>query len=79
MKCKYKQLLCTTFQNTKFFGLQRNSYEWYIPKGILKRNWMKKHLKEIPAVVVIFYDLDWDDPDWPEKKIECTSRVQSIR
>ncbi|XP_054273779.1 trafficking protein particle complex subunit 11 [Macrosteles quadrilineatus] len=58
---------------------KRNSYEWYIPKGILKRNWMKKHLKEIPAVVVIFYDLDWDDPDWPEKKIECTSRVQSIR
>ncbi|XP_046680192.1 trafficking protein particle complex subunit 11-like [Homalodisca vitripennis] len=58
---------------------KRNSYEWYIPKGILKRNWMKKHLKEVPAVVAIFYDLDWDDPEWPEKKIECTSRVQSIR
>uniref|UniRef100_A0A1B6BYJ1 Trafficking protein particle complex subunit 11 n=1 Tax=Clastoptera arizonana TaxID=38151 RepID=A0A1B6BYJ1_9HEMI len=58
---------------------KRNTYEWYIPKGILKRNWMEKHLKELPAVVVIFYDLDWDDPDWPEKKIECKSRVQSIR
>lgn len=58
---------------------KRNTYEWYIPKGILKRNWMAKHLRELPAVIIIFYDMDWDDPDWPEKKIECTSRVQSIR
>lgn len=58
---------------------KRNSYEWYIPKGILKRNWMRKNLKEVPAVVIIFYDLDWDDAEWPERKIECTSRVQSIR
>ncbi|KAK2581512.1 hypothetical protein KPH14_005173 [Odynerus spinipes] len=58
---------------------QRNSYEWYIPKGILKRNWMNKYLNEIPAVVVVFYDLDWSDPLWNEKKIECASRIQSLR
>ncbi|XP_049939900.1 trafficking protein particle complex subunit 11 isoform X1 [Schistocerca serialis cubense] len=58
---------------------KRNSYDWYIPKGILKRNWMNKHLNELPAVVVVFYELDWDDPHWNEKRIECSSRVQSMR
>ncbi|VEN53813.1 unnamed protein product [Callosobruchus maculatus] len=58
---------------------KRNSYDWYIPKGILKKNWMHKHLHEIPAVMVIFYDLDWNDLQWNEKMIECASRVQSMR
>ncbi|XP_033218517.1 trafficking protein particle complex subunit 11 [Belonocnema kinseyi] len=58
---------------------KRNSYEWYIPKGILKRNWMNKYLNEIPAVVVVFYDLDWNDPMWNEKKMECVSRVHALR
>ncbi|XP_001606110.2 trafficking protein particle complex subunit 11 [Nasonia vitripennis] len=58
---------------------KRNSYEWYIPKGILKRNWMNKYLHEIPAVMVVFYDLDWHDTQWNEKKMECASRVQSLR
>ncbi|KAJ8940840.1 hypothetical protein NQ318_005286 [Aromia moschata] len=40
---------------------------------------MNKHLYEIPAVIVIFYDLDWNDPLWSEKMIECASRVQSMR
>ncbi|KAF5298216.1 hypothetical protein FQA39_LY02640 [Lamprigera yunnana] len=58
---------------------KRNSYEWYIPKGILKKNWMNKHLNEIPAVMAVFYDLDWKDLQWNEKMIECASRVQSIK
>ncbi|CAG9862520.1 unnamed protein product [Phyllotreta striolata] len=58
---------------------RRTSYDWYIPKGILKKNWMNKHLYEIPAVIVIFYDLDWNDPQWNEKMMECASRVQSMR
>lgn len=58
---------------------KRNSYEWYIPKGIWKKNWMNKHLNEVPAVVVVFYELDWIDPQWNEKMIECVSRVQSMR
>lgn len=62
-----------------FLLFQRNSYEWYIPKGILKRNWMDKYANQIPAVVVIFYDLEWDDVFWNEKKLECASRVQSVR
>lgn len=58
---------------------KRNSYEWYIPKGILKKNWIHKRVSLIPAVVVIFYDMDWNDPQWNEKIIECASKVQSIR
>lgn len=61
------------------FSFQRNSYEWYIPKGILKKNWMKKHLTLLPAVVVVFLDLDWDDPQWAEKRLDCTAKVQAIR
>ncbi|RZF39728.1 hypothetical protein LSTR_LSTR011137 [Laodelphax striatellus] len=59
---------------------KRNSYEWYIPKGILKKNWMKKHLTLLPAVVVIFFELDWDDDaHWAEKRSQCTSLVQAVR
>lgn len=58
---------------------KRNSYEWYIPKGILKKNWIQKRVTLIPALVVIFYDMEWNDPQWNEKIIECASRVQSIR
>lgn len=58
---------------------KRNSYEWYIPKGVLKKNWIHKRVSLIPAVVVIFYDMDWNDPQWNEKIIECASKVQSIR
>ncbi|KAK7097409.1 hypothetical protein V1264_004394 [Littorina saxatilis] len=58
---------------------KRTSYEWYIPKGILKTGWMKKHQNEVPAVVVIFFDLDWDDPMWKERQMECSTRVEIVR
>ncbi|WAR03659.1 TPC11-like protein [Mya arenaria] len=57
----------------------RQSYEWYIPKGILKSGWMKKHLGQVPAVVVVFYDLDWDEGMWKEKQMECATRVEIVR
>ncbi|KAF6197969.1 hypothetical protein GE061_007714 [Apolygus lucorum] len=57
----------------------KKSYDQHIPKGILKRGWMHKHLTQVPSVVVVFCDLDWDDPQWEERKIECVSRVQSLR
>ncbi|XP_044173925.1 trafficking protein particle complex subunit 11-like [Acropora millepora] len=58
---------------------KRSTYEWYIPKGILKTKWMHKHLYLTPAVVVMFYELDWDDAQWKEKQTECASKLQSIR
>uniref|UniRef100_A0A3Q2DCW3 Trafficking protein particle complex subunit 11 n=1 Tax=Cyprinodon variegatus TaxID=28743 RepID=A0A3Q2DCW3_CYPVA len=57
---------------------QRTSYEWYIPKGILKTGWMNKHLNLVPALVVLFYELDWDDPQWKEKQSECATRVEIV-
>lgn len=40
---------------------------------------MKKHLESIPALVAVFYDLDWDDPLWNEKVLECKSKLDSLR
>ena len=58
---------------------KRNSYEWYHPKGILKRNWMLKHLHVLPAVIVAFIDMDWNDPQWSEKQLQCAAMLQSIK
>jgi len=58
---------------------KRTSYEWYIPKGIVKTSWMRKHLEQIPAVVVIFFDLDWDENMWKERQMECATRVEIVR
>ncbi|XP_042323158.1 trafficking protein particle complex subunit 11 isoform X2 [Sceloporus undulatus] len=58
---------------------KRTSYEWYIPKGILKTGWMNKHLNMVPALVVVFYELDWDEPQWKEKQSECATRVEIVR
>ncbi|XP_018421175.1 PREDICTED: trafficking protein particle complex subunit 11 [Nanorana parkeri] len=58
---------------------KRTSYEWYIPKGILKTGWMNKHLTLVPALVVVFYELDWDEAQWKEKQLECSTRVEIVR
>ena len=63
----------------KTLHLQRTSYEWYIPKGILKTSWMKKHLELVPSVVVVFFDLDWDEGLWKEKQMECATKVEIVR
>lgn len=58
---------------------KHQSYEWYHPKGILKRNWMLKHLHVLPAVVVLFQDLEWNDPQWSERQLQCASLIQSLK
>ena len=58
---------------------KRNSYEWYHPKGILKRNWMLKHLHVLPAVVVLFQDIEWNDVNWTEKQMQCAATIQSLK
>ena len=40
---------------------------------------MPKHLFQLPAVVVVWMELDWNDPNWNEKKMELSSRVQTVR
>ncbi|CAH8468192.1 unnamed protein product [Heterobilharzia americana] len=58
---------------------QQASYEWFLPRGILKTGWMRKHLEEIPAFVALFYDLDWDEPQWEERSSECAQMVATVR
>jgi tetratricopeptide (TPR) repeat protein len=58
---------------------KKPTYDGYIPRGVLKRNWAKKHLQQVPAVLALFYDLDWEDQQWKERQMECASRVESMR
>lgn len=58
---------------------KRQSYEWYHPKGILKRNWVPKHLHILPAVIVVFEDLEWNDMQWVEKQQHCVQTIQTLR
>ncbi|XP_064547367.1 trafficking protein particle complex subunit 11 [Drosophila montana] len=58
---------------------KRASYEWYHPKGILKRNWMLKHLHVLPSVVVLFQDIEWNDGQWTEKQVQCAAIVQGLK
>uniref|UniRef100_A0A6P4EJA3 Trafficking protein particle complex subunit 11 n=1 Tax=Drosophila rhopaloa TaxID=1041015 RepID=A0A6P4EJA3_DRORH len=58
---------------------KRASYEWYHPKGILKRNWMLKHLHVVPSVVVLFQDMEWNDLQWTEKQVQCAAIVQALK
>lgn len=53
--------------------------EFYMPKGIFKSNWLSKHLYVIPSLVVVFFDLDWDEPNWKEKQMECATKVELVR
>lgn len=58
---------------------KRQSYEWYHPRGILKRNWMVKHLQILPSVIVLFQDIEWNDSNWTEKQLHCASIVQGLK
>ncbi|BHF73457.1 Trafficking protein particle complex subunit 11 [Sparganum proliferum] len=60
-------------------NVRPSHYEWYQAKGLLKRKWMRKHLDELPAVVAIFFDLEWDEKQWQEKLNECARRVETVR
>lgn len=58
---------------------KKSSYEWFIPQGILKTNWVSKHLFDIPSVAVVFFDLDFDDPGWSNKEFKFVSKVAAVR
>ena len=40
---------------------------------------MHKHLYQIPGVLVLFYDLEWEDPSWKAKQLECANQLKSFR
>lgn len=53
--------------------------EFYTPKGIFKTQWLNKHLYLVPSLIVVFFDLDWDEPNWKEKQMECATKVELVR
>ncbi|KAH8041901.1 hypothetical protein HPB51_019536 [Rhipicephalus microplus] len=55
------------------------SYEWYEERGLLKSNWLHKHLAEVPAVAILFFDMDWDDPNWADKRNDCSAKIRALR
>lgn len=55
----------------------RQTYEWLVPRGILKRNWADKHLKVLPSVVVVFSDIDWSEPD-PSPVVGTVARARQL-
>ncbi|CAG0893181.1 unnamed protein product [Darwinula stevensoni] len=55
------------------------NYDRYIPRGILKRGWLQKHMNLIPSVVMIFVDLDLTGPNWTQGRDTCQKAVQNIR
>ena len=40
---------------------------------------MSKHLYQLPSVAVVFMELDWGEANFNEKKLECASRVQTVK
>ncbi|CAJ0941896.1 unnamed protein product, partial [Mesorhabditis belari] len=48
-------------------------------RGILRKEWPNKYLNHVPALVVLFMDLDWDHPSWSEKLLEASSKTESLR
>lgn len=58
---------------------KRQSYEYYNPRNILKRNWMLKHLHVLPSCIVLFQDIEWSDPQWVEKQKQCATQIQQLK
>ncbi|KAI7688270.1 Trafficking protein particle complex subunit 11 [Sarcoptes scabiei] len=49
-------------QNRKFPPSKiRKSYERYVPNGLIKKNWLRKHLYLLPAVAALFKQIDWEE------------------
>uniref|UniRef100_A0A1E1XLT0 Trafficking protein particle complex subunit 11 n=1 Tax=Amblyomma sculptum TaxID=1581419 RepID=A0A1E1XLT0_AMBSC len=55
------------------------SYERYEERGVLKSNWLRKHLAQVPAAAILFFDMDWDDPQWADKRADCSARMRALR
>ena len=47
--------------------------------GILKSNWVNKHKHLVPAVVVVFFDLEWSAENWDERQAECAEVMKTLR
>jgi hypothetical protein len=53
--------------------------EEFVPPGIWKTNWINKHKNVVPAVVVVFFDLEWGAEDWEKQQAECAATINDLR
>lgn len=58
---------------------KRTNYEWFNPKGILKKNWMLKHLHVLPSIIIMFMEIEWSDPKWAEKQLQISNQIQQLK
>ncbi len=57
---------------------RRQTYEGYIPNGILKADWMNKHRKLIPSLILLFYVWD-EDKNWRNKENDMCNELEMLR
>ncbi|KAI3381805.1 hypothetical protein SNEBB_008329 [Seison nebaliae] len=50
---------------------KKKQYDERMTRGILKTKWMRKYLDEIPSVILLFFDLDWDESDFSDRLKNC--------
>ncbi|KAI6177418.1 hypothetical protein M3Y97_00904800 [Aphelenchoides bicaudatus] len=77
------------FQNIKRFNYKLLPPDESKPKneklptrnssGVLKQDWALKYLNVRPALIVLFVDFNFDDSDWAQKRMECESKIASLR
>jgi hypothetical protein len=57
---------------------RRQTYEGYIPLGILKADWMNKHRKLLPSVVVLLYTWE-EEKNWKNKENDICNDLDLVR
>jgi hypothetical protein len=45
----------------------------------MQSDWMYKHLNLIPAVAVVFFELEWDERNWAERQAACAKTIRDLR
>ena len=50
-----------------------------LSSGILRTNWVTKHCRDVPAVVVLFVELDWTSADWAERVEALRGQLAALR
>ncbi|CAL8120333.1 unnamed protein product [Orchesella dallaii] len=53
--------------------------ETYAPVGMVKSNWLQKHLQQVPSVVVVCFYIDWSEQYWNDKKTECANKIKELK
>lgn len=55
---------------------RRQTYEGYIPPGIIKANWILKHYHQLPCIATIFLPLD---DSFRSKESEFVNELETLK